>query len=215
VQPLAWYQIVVQVGVCAVIVALAAVGAVPRFRFAALGMAAAVGYGVLQDQVSARLCPEYFTVLHPPVPSLTDPTLLGIAWGFLGTWWFGALMGYVVGLMATVGPRPPLDPRDLVRPVLALVGVVAAVAGLTGLSVWRHVELFDVSLGAGINGLVPRERQRPAFVVACYHFTAYGSAILGSVVLCFWVASERRRRKTGGDGRSGSESPSGEQSSAY
>ena len=32
-----------------------------------LSLAAVVGYGVLHDQVTARVCPEYFTVGHPPV----------------------------------------------------------------------------------------------------------------------------------------------------
>ena len=39
-------------------------------------------YGMVQDQFSVRLAPEYFTVGHPPIEGLHDPTLLGLAWGF-------------------------------------------------------------------------------------------------------------------------------------
>ena len=192
-EPLAWSRVVVQLVVCAVLIILGGVRAVPRFRFAVLGMVAAAGYGMLQDQVSARLCPEYFTVFHPPIPGLTDPTLLGIAWGFLGAWWCGAGMGYVVGLIATLGPRPPLAPRDVARPMLVLLAVVGVVTFLTGLSVWRHAEMFDVSFGPIVTTAVPEGRHRELFVVACYHFVAYATSILGGVVLC--VGGERKAAK--------------------
>ena len=87
--PLGWHQIALPVVMCMVLAVVA--GRVPRYRFALMGLVVLVGYAMLQDQVSARLCPEYFTVLHPPIPGLTDPTLLGISWGFLGAWWGGVL----------------------------------------------------------------------------------------------------------------------------
>jgi hypothetical protein len=193
--PLAWYQIALPAAVC-VAVAVVAVR-VPRYRFALYGFVAIVGYAMLQDQISARLCPEYFTVLHPPIPGLTDPTLLGISWGFLGGWWGGIVIGYVAGLVATLGPSPPLEPRELVRPLTVLVFGVAVVTGLTGFTVWHHANLLGVSLDAGLTGLVPVERHRAVLIVACYHLSAYASATIGGVVLCVWVWAERCRRSKG------------------
>ena len=40
---------------------------------------AAVVYGVIHDQITARVCVEYFTVGHPPIFPTDDPTLLGVA----------------------------------------------------------------------------------------------------------------------------------------
>jgi hypothetical protein len=37
----------------------------------------AVVYGILHDQVTARICVEYFTIGHPPVFGTESPTLLG------------------------------------------------------------------------------------------------------------------------------------------
>jgi hypothetical protein len=42
----------------------------------------AVAYGIVHDQISARICVEYFTIGHPPIFDTDDSTLLGIGWGF-------------------------------------------------------------------------------------------------------------------------------------
>jgi hypothetical protein len=42
---------------------------------------AAVLYGVLHDQITARVCLEYFTVFHPPVFATQSPTRWQIALG--------------------------------------------------------------------------------------------------------------------------------------
>jgi hypothetical protein len=190
--PIEWHQIALPLVVSSTVVVAAV--RVPRYRFALYGFIAIVGYAMLQDQISARLCPEYFTVLHPPIPGMTDPTLLGISWGFIGGWWGGIVLGYVAGLVATLGTRPQLKPRELVRPLLVLVSVLATVTALTGFTVWHHANLLGVSLDAGMNGLVPAERHRAVLVVACYHFTAYATATIGGVVLCAWIWAERRGR---------------------
>lgn len=190
--PLETHQIVLPVAACLLLVVLA--GRVSRYRFALLGLGAIVGYAVLQDQVSARLCPEYFTVLHRPIPGVTDPTLLGVCWGFLGGWWGGVLLGYAAGLTATLGDRPKLSPRELVQPIGLLVGGVAAATALAGFSVWRHSEMLGVTLDPGMAEAVPVRRHRALLTVACYHFVAYASSVLGGVVLCVWVRSERRKR---------------------
>ena len=180
-KPLEWYQIVLPMAVCLAFAVLAV--RLVRYRIVLMGLAAMVGYAMLQDQISARLCPEYFTVLHPPIPNLTDPTLLGISWGFLGAWWGGILLGFVLGLVATVGRRPPLAPRELVRPMLVLVGVLAGVTALTGFTVWHHAGLLGVSLDSGMTQMVPPERHRGLLTVACYHLTAYVTAAVGGVVV--------------------------------
>src|SRR5690349_16358418 len=58
----------------------------PLRQMLQIGITAEVLYAMLQDQISARMCPEYFTVAHPRIEGLTNPTLMGITWGFLGAW---------------------------------------------------------------------------------------------------------------------------------
>ena len=192
--PLPWYRIAAPVIAVAGLAAFCAARPVPRFRAMLLGIGVMSGYAMLQDQVSAHLCPEYFSKLHPPIHGLTDPTLTGIAYGFLGSWWGGALLGYAAGVAATVGSRPPVGLRELFRTMLVLVGGIAAVTAVTGVNVALHADLLGVTFQPGLSALVPPERQRAALVVACYHFAAYVSAVVGSVVLLVWVTVERRRK---------------------
>ena len=193
-EPLAWYQIALPAIVCLVLAGLATLGP-SRYRIVLIGVTAAVGYAVVQDQVSVRLCPEYFTVFHAPIPGVTDPTALGLAWGFLASWWPGLILGYAAALAATLGRRPRLTARDLVGPALVLVAFIATVVVVTGLSVWRHAELLGFSLDPFVARMLPQERQRALFVVACYHFAAYMAAFLGGMGLCAWISLERGRRE--------------------
>jgi len=70
-----------------------------------LSIAAAICYGILHDQVTARICVEYFTVFHPPVFPTDDPTLLALGWGVIATWWLGAFLGVVLAISARTGRR--------------------------------------------------------------------------------------------------------------
>ena len=100
-----------------------------------LCMATAVLYGVVHDQITARVCVEYFTVGHPPVFDTTDPTLLGLGWGIIATWWVGLILGLAAVVAARAGPRPPRSARSLVRPLALLVGMAgfaALAAGMLG-----------------------------------------------------------------------------------
>ena len=69
-----------------------------------LCIVSSVVYGIVHDQITARICVEYFTIGHPPVFETDDPTLLGLGWGVIATWWVGAGLGwgfrwrYVLGL---------------------------------------------------------------------------------------------------------------------
>jgi hypothetical protein len=192
-EPLPWLRIIAPVLACLALGAVAVAGNT-RFRFAGLGVVAAVAYGILQDQVSARLCLEYFTLFHNPIPGVTDPTVLGLAWGFLGTWWAGLFLGYCSGLIATLGSAPKLTPRDIIRPLLALMTGIAGAVVLTGVSVWWNARSLEVSLDPALGSMLPAERHQALLVVACYHMTGYFAAFGGSLVLWVWIWRERRRR---------------------
>lgn len=55
-------------------------------------MASAVIYGILQDQITVRLCIEYFTVGHFPILGDQHPTILAILWGFVATMAGGSIL---------------------------------------------------------------------------------------------------------------------------
>jgi len=66
---------------------------VEHFKIILLCLAAALVYRILHDQITARVCVEYFTVFHPPIFATHSPTLLALGWGVIATWWVGLLLG--------------------------------------------------------------------------------------------------------------------------
>ena len=97
-----------------------------------LSIAMSVLYGVAQDQCTARICIEYFTVFHPRILAHPSPTALGMVWGVLATWWVGALLGTILILAARAGSLPKLKASALFRPILAVLAATAVSATLFG-----------------------------------------------------------------------------------
>ena len=52
----------------------------------AVSTLAAIAFGVLHDQGTARLSLEHFTVGHPRLLEGDSPTMHAAAWGGLATW---------------------------------------------------------------------------------------------------------------------------------
>jgi hypothetical protein len=160
----------------------------------------AVSYGILQDQVTARVCVEYFTVGHPPVFATDDPTLLAFGFGTLATWWVGVLLaGPLVWAARSGRQRPKLGWRDLVRPALilmAMTGFTALIAGFAGFSLAR---LGVMGLWEPFASRVPLNRHALFLADAFAHATTYLAGFVGALVVCYWVSRERRRRSTDGE----------------
>ena len=100
-----------------------------------VSMLAAVIYGVIHDQITARVCVEYFTIGHPPLFKFEthDPTLLALGWGIVATWWIGLLLGIPLAIAARVGRREQISVRQLYRPLVILMAVAAGCALVSGL----------------------------------------------------------------------------------
>lgn len=158
-----------------------------------LCVAAAVGYGVAHDQVTARVCVEYFTVGHPPVFATGDPTLLALGWGVIATWWVGLLLGLPLAAAARAAGRPP---RSLVRPVTLLMltaAASAAVAGIAGYLLGRAGVVYLVGEPAAA---VPADRH-PRFLACLWaHAASYAVGLLGglAVVRRVWRSGRRLDR---------------------
>src|SRR4051812_1038027 len=91
----------------------------------ALCVCLAVAYGIIHDQITARICVEYFTIGHPPVFNTSSPTLLGLGWGVIATWWVGLILGVPLALVSRLGPWPKKTVTSLIRPMLKLLMTMA------------------------------------------------------------------------------------------
>ncbi len=174
-----------------------------------LSIAADVLYGVLHDQVTARLCVEYFTIGHPPLFHTDSPTLLGIGWGIVATWWAGVLVGVPAAILAQVGNQPQLNARRLLRPIVVLLlamTILAVVAGIAGHQLADH---GIIRPNQSLAGRVPREKQTLFLADGAAHLASYAGGFVGGAVLCCWIWRTRTHRPFGDVARGSDETTRG------
>jgi hypothetical protein len=161
---------------------------------------AAALYGVLNDEVTARVCLQYFTVLHPPRFHTESPTLLGIGWGIYATWPVGFGLGIVFAICARGGQQPKLTLSDLAPLLLRLLGIIAVGALASGTLGYffgplpaRESYLLRITptVRAGIPpGMVRR------FVADWWaHIASYAIGIVGGLACCILVYRKRARAR--------------------
>jgi hypothetical protein len=154
---------------------------------------AAVLYGIVHDQFTARICIEYFTVFHPPVFATESPTLLGLGWGIIATWWVGLFLGIVLALAARAGSRPKLSAAALLSPIGKLLLVMAAcavISGLTGFLLARHGLIAPPGWVASTLAAAAH----PRFMADWWaHNASYAVGFFGGIALCI---TQYRRRAT-------------------
>lgn len=146
---------------------------------------AAVVYGIAHDQVTARVCVEYFTIGHPPVfgSELNDPTLLAFGWGIIATWWVGLLLGVPLAAAARLSRRPKHTVRTLVRPLIVLLAVMAVCALLAGIAGWIAGSNGWVILIGRLARDVPKEKHVAFLADMWAHIASYAVGFIGGLVL--------------------------------
>ena len=155
---------------------------------------AAVVYGIVHDQITARICVEYFTIGHPPVFGTDDPTLLGLGWGVIATWWVGAILGVGLALSCRVGARPKLTARQLIRPIAILLGAMALAATLAGAGGYLAASRGWIRLLEPLAFQVPPNKQVAFIADGAAHLASYAGGFVGGVALCVYCVRARGRR---------------------
>jgi hypothetical protein len=166
---------------------------VEALRILLLCLFAAIAYGVVHDQVTARVCVEYFTVGHPPVFHTQSPTFLGLGWGILATWWVGVLLGLPLSLCARAGTAPPLGARDLLKAIGILLIAMAALALVAGVVGYGAAKAGWLVPPPGASERVPAHRHAVYIADLCAHVASYAAGLIGGLGLCTWVVIRRRR----------------------
>lgn len=162
-------------------------------RIIILSVVAAVLYGIAHDQITARICVEYFTIGHPLIVATSSPTALGLVWGIVATWWVGLILGVLLALAARAGRWPKLTATQLVRPImwlLAAMGVLAFVAGWIGFALAQN---GSIQLAGFLATRVPVDKHIPFLAVGAAHLTSYGAGFVGGVILTIVIVTRRYR----------------------
>jgi hypothetical protein len=158
-----------------------------------MSIIAAVIYGIAHDQVTARVCVEYFTIGHAPIFGTDDPTLLGIGWGIIATWWVGFLLGVPLAIAARLGSRPKRSVGSLVRPIARLLGVMAACALVAGVTGWLLARNGVISLVPRLADRIPPERHAAFLADGWAHSASYLVGFVGGIVVVILVYRSRSR----------------------
>lgn len=178
----------------------------PRFKLSHLPLMAMLGvqgavvagvYGIVHDQVTYSISPEYFTAFKAEQFRYMDfgwPERVFVAQiGFMATWWVGFVAGWFLARLTV-----PFVPREAAvrwcRQAFAVLVGVALLAGLAGAGVgWWATrpgvpaaagDLFELARSYGVRDVTGFVR------AACIHNVSYLGALLGLTGACFWV---RRR----------------------
>ena len=165
----------------------------PKVKITLLCIAAAVAYGIIHDQITARLCVEYFTVAHPPLIHTSSPTVLGFFWGTVATFGVGVILGVVLALVSQspgLAPVPVLRVFRMIAGLLAITAIAAALAGVVGFELSRR---SVVSIPASLAAAVPVDHHHRFMAVWFVHGASYLVGVAGGSLLIVRIWRERGR----------------------
>ncbi len=118
-----------------------------------------------------------------------SPTMLGIGWGIIATWWVGLLLGIPLAVAARAGRCTKRSAWSLTRPVVSLLLVMAACALLAGLVGYALGRSGAVYLSEPMASLVPRDRHAPFQADLWAHLASYLVGFVGGIVVIVRVWS--------------------------
>ncbi|MHB1767724.1 MAG: hypothetical protein ACYCUV_07710 [Phycisphaerae bacterium] len=156
------------------------------FRILGLVVLMAAVYGIIHDQITARIYPAYFNVDHPDLgyPAIfhsSSPTVLAFAWGIVATVPLATVLGSMIAISAQAGSYPRISARQLLKPLLAVfsgMAIMAIAGGLWGYHAWRPASKIFVA-----------RREMTDF---CAHLMSYCGGLLGALALVIWIVIHRR-----------------------
>ena len=180
--------------------------------YSVLGSVLAGAYGVLHDQITYSICPEYFTRLKFSQFHYANfgwPARVFVAEiGFLATWWVGFFSAWFIARITVPALSRTAALRYNIRGFLIIVmaAFAASVVGFTlsqphgpDYSAWQ-----ELAASLGVVDV-------PGFVrVAYIHNASYLGGLIGLIVALIYVRTRRDKLFTSAnDGRKRSDSPSG------
>lgn len=172
------------------------VGDMDKILLLCIGMA--VLFGIVHDQITVRLSWQYYETGHFPIPGVEDPTLLGLIWGVLGTWWVGAIFGLLMTLAAYAGSRPPIRANQLIKPLACLMIGTEILAWTMGAIAYYWVASGQLHLPDVYATQIPLNEHAGFMADWFTNGTAYTCALLGGIVLgsVFWKKRQGRLQES-------------------
>lgn len=150
-----------------------------------------IAYGILHDQVTVRVCLEYFTIGHPPLFATTSPTLLAVGWGVVATWWVALPLGFALATASRVGSAPKWPVQRVIGPLLILLASMGGLALLSGITGYFAVLHHAVPVSPWVADNIRPDRQVAFMADWWAHSASYLGGVVGGAVLCMYIWHQR------------------------
>ena len=158
----------------------------PMLCYAVLGALLAGLYGVVHDQITYSISPEYFTRLKFFQFHYADfdlpPRYFVAEIGFLATWWVGFIAGWFLARVAVPGATPAQARSRCLRGfavILACAFASSLMGFALGLSLGSNADFSGWQSFASQRGIA----DLPSFVrVAYIHNASYVGGLIGLVI---------------------------------
>lgn len=170
-------------------------------------------YSIAQSQLSAMLCPSYFSnnmqeiedgladssIIKNMLVSAKSKSLKAAIWGTYSSLRFGALSGASFALASRFGPQAQLDTKDLIKPIGIVVAAAAGGSLLYGwLGRWMakqptyrsHLRANDVYCSSSNKFCLIESDEQPQFVqvswmkASSYYLAGASSLGVLGYILC-------------------------------
>lgn len=177
-----------------------------------LAVGSVFAYGILNDQITARICLEYFTkgfhesmLLGWTGPILStvrnmllaykgSATIVGIIWGVIATFSIAIIAGIVITFFSRLLKWPKLNVSDLKYPMMNAMGITG-IGALAGGIVGYHKAAVHGVARMWANANVASGNLVGWQVCAYAHSAAYLVGPIAIVGLCAWIVYRRYRLK--------------------
>lgn len=156
-----------------------------------LTMTGAIAYGIVHDQITIRVCPEYFTVAHPHIFNTGSLTLIALGWGVVATWWGGLAAGVAFAFAARAGSPARFMWRRFVRPALVLLLVMGVCATAAGFAGHWLASTGQISSLQAWGLMLPADRQAAFMADAFAHAFSYLTGSVGTLIIALAIAWQR------------------------
>lgn len=164
-----------------------------KFSIVLLSVLAASAYGVMHEQITARICLKYFTVAHPLIFPTSSTTLLALCWGVAAAGGMGLVLGSLLAVISQSGGPPPWPIVRLFRSILLLLVVMSVAAVSTGLIGYILSGRGVIFLPRDLAAAIPVQEHDRFMAVWLAHCASYLVGLAGAGVLCFKVWAARGR----------------------
>ncbi|MDF1656542.1 MAG: hypothetical protein P1U58_02950 [Verrucomicrobiales bacterium] len=156
-------------------------------------------YGVLHDQVTYSISPEYFTRFKfyqfaYAEPDSESPRVFAGIIGFLATWWVGAIIAWSIARVSMLRGKklPPVRDFAIAFVIIFSVSFIIACFGwLYGQ--WRRSTGYALEWLEWMDTMSVQDSE--AFMTVGYiHNSSYLGGVIGTVVAIIFLRLRRRRQ---------------------